>query len=166
MHNPKNWVQYADEKWDQWMIKTFAMQPGHLRLFKRFCKEFDFSKLDTDNYEDVVPVECYEEQKQIQIFIPEQGETKAYKFDEVLWWERNQEYCFVTIAQQCMQDAMQGFNATIFAYGQSGSGKTYTLFGPEPLDKAPPEHLGVIPTSVAWIFKMLESDTTIKFFEV
>jgi Kinesin motor domain len=26
---------------------------------------------------------------------------------------------------------MKGFNSTIFAYGQSGSGKTYSMVGPE-----------------------------------
>merc|ERR550534_2198413 len=65
-----------------------------------------------------------------------------------------------------MEDALNGFNATIFAYGQSGSGKTYSLFGPEPLDKAPSDQLGVIPSSLAWIFKQLEDDMTNKFFEV
>ena len=25
----------------------------------------------------------------------------------------------------------QGFNATIFAYGQTGAGKTFTMFGPD-----------------------------------
>jgi len=166
MKDPKNWPKFADEKWDNWLKDKCNMQPGHLRLFKRFCKEFDFSKLDANSMKDVVPVEVYEEQKQIQIFIPEQGETKAFAFDEVMWWQRNQVYCFQTIAQPVMEDALKGFNATIFAYGQSGSGKTYTLFGPEPLDKAPPEHLGVIPSSLAWIFKVLEGDETIKFFEV
>jgi len=166
LKDPKNWPKYANEKWDNWLKDKCSMQPGHLRLFKRFCREFDFSKLDKNSMKDVVPVEVYEEQRQIQIFIPEQGETKAFAFDEVMWWQRNQTYCFQTIAQPVMEDALRGFNATIFAYGQSGSGKTYTLFGPEPLDKAPPEQLGVIPSSLAWIFKVLEGDPSNKFFEI
>jgi len=166
MKDPKNWPKYAEEKWDNWLKDKCEMQPGHLRLFKRFCREFDFSRLDKNSMKDVVPVEVYEDQRQIQIFIPEQGETKAFAFDEVMWWQRDQIYCFKTIAQPVMEDALQGFNATIFAYGQSGSGKTFTLFGPEPLDKAPPELLGVIPSSLAWIFKVLEGDETNKFFEV
>lgn len=30
-----------------------------------------------------------------------------------------------------MQALLNGFNGTIFAYGQSGSGKTFTMLGPD-----------------------------------
>jgi hypothetical protein len=38
---------------------------------------------------------------------------------------------------------LEGYNGTIFAYGQSGSGKTFTMFGPE--KPFPDELKGVIP---------------------
>merc|ERR1719285_1453226 len=166
MKDPRNWPKYKGGESDRMLAENFGMQPGHLRLFKRFCKEFNFHKLDGSDFKDVVPVEVYEEQKQVQILIPDTDDVRVFKFDEVLWWQRDQTYCFRKIAQSVMEDAVQGFNATIFAYGQSGSGKTYTLFGPEPLETAPPELLGVIPSSLAWIFKVLEGDETTKFFEV
>ena len=34
-------------------------------------------------------------------------------------------------AKNVVESFVQGYNATIFAYGQSGSGKTYTMLGPE-----------------------------------
>jgi len=166
LKDPINWDKYADEKYDNFLRDKTGMKPGHLKLFKRFCREFDFSRLDASNLDDIVPVKVYEKEKQVQIYSPDLGETKAFNFDEVMWWQRDQTYCFQTIALPVMEDALNGFNATIFAYGQSGSGKTYSLFGPEPLDKAPADQLGVIPSSLAWIFKQLEDDTTNKFFEV
>ena len=30
-----------------------------------------------------------------------------------------------------MRALLEGFNGTIFAYGQSGSGKTFTMLGPD-----------------------------------
>lgn len=33
--------------------------------------------------------------------------------------------------REAIQQFTQGYNATICAYGQSGSGKTYTMLGPE-----------------------------------
>jgi len=166
LKDPINWEKYADEKYDNFLKDRLGMNPGHLKLFKRFCREFDFSRLDESNLDDIVPVKVYEKEKQVQIYAPDLGETKAFNFDEVMWWQRDQTYCFQTIALPVMEDALNGFNATIFAYGQSGSGKTYSLFGPEPLDKAPSNQLGVIPSSLAWIFKQLEDDATNKFFEV
>jgi hypothetical protein len=33
------------------------------------------------------------------------------------------------------QDVCKGYNGTIFAYGQTGTGKTYTMLGPEDPDR-------------------------------
>eukprot|EP00356_Strombidium_inclinatum_P009399 CAMPEP_0170501602 /NCGR_PEP_ID=MMETSP0208-20121228/38841_1 /TAXON_ID=197538 /ORGANISM="Strombidium inclinatum, Strain S3" /LENGTH=49 /DNA_ID=CAMNT_0010780249 /DNA_START=103 /DNA_END=252 /DNA_ORIENTATION=- len=34
-------------------------------------------------------------------------------------------------AQETVTQFTKGFNGTIFAYGQSGSGKTFSMLGPE-----------------------------------
>mmetsp|Transcript_10081 Transcript_10081/g.10023 ORF Transcript_10081/g.10023 Transcript_10081/m.10023 type:complete len:113 (-) Transcript_10081:918-1256(-) len=34
-------------------------------------------------------------------------------------------------AQETIHQFMKGYNGTIFAYGQSGSGKTFTMLGPD-----------------------------------
>ena len=48
---------------------------------------------------------------------------------------------------------MQGYNGTIFAYGQTGTGKTFTMEGVA--DKA--ELKGIIPRSIEWIFNSIKS---------
>lgn len=52
---------------------------------------------------------------------------------------------------------MRGYNGTVMAYGQTGTGKTFTLSN---LD---PKFLGIIPRSMYHIFKIIAEDETFKF---
>ena len=56
------------------------------------------------------------------------------------------------IAQPILEGAMAGFNGTIFAYGQTSSGKTFTMMGSQ---KCP----GIVPlvtTNIySWINKVI-----------
>ena len=47
---------------------------------------------------------------------------------------------------------MKGYNGTIFAYGQTGTGKTFTMEGFDT-----PELKGIIPRSIEWIFNSIKS---------
>ena len=49
---------------------------------------------------------------------------------------------------------MQGYNAAIIAYGQTGTGKTFTMEG----EREGPQR-GIIPRAVEDIFTCIESDT-------
>lgn len=40
-----------------------------------------------------------------------------------------------------MENALEGFNGTMFAYGQTGAGKTFTMVG----DYTDPDWKGIIP---------------------
>lgn len=48
-----------------------------------------------------------------------------------------------------VQGVMEGFNGTVFAYGQTSSGKTHTMTGPDIMDL---ENRGVIPRMVSYVF--------------
>lgn len=52
---------------------------------------------------------------------------------------------------------LEGFNSTIFAYGQTGCGKSYTIFGSMP-SKKNPEELGIINYSIKEIFDQFKLD--------
>lgn len=56
--------------------------------------------------------------------------------------------------QPAVQDLLDGYNATIFAYGQTSSGKTYTMQGPD-IDDA--DKKGIIPRVVEDIFASVEA---------
>lgn len=55
--------------------------------------------------------------------------TKTYTFDGVCGPHTSQEYLFDHHILPLVEEVLQGFNCTIFAYGQTGTGKTYTMEG-------------------------------------
>ncbi|KTF88265.1 hypothetical protein cypCar_00036018, partial [Cyprinus carpio] len=52
---------------------------------------------------------------------------KPYVFDKVFPTNCTQEQVYNTCAKQIVKDVLGGYNGTIFAYGQTSSGKTYTM---------------------------------------
>uniref|UniRef100_A0A8C5FQI5 Kinesin-like protein n=1 Tax=Gadus morhua TaxID=8049 RepID=A0A8C5FQI5_GADMO len=52
---------------------------------------------------------------------------KPYVFDRVLPPNTVQEQVYDTCAKQIVKDVLGGYNGTIFAYGQTSSGKTHTM---------------------------------------
>lgn len=49
------------------------------------------------------------------------------------------------------QGVMDGYNGTIFAYGQTGTGKTHTMVGPAHPEAE--EEKGVIPRAFGHVFR-------------
>ena len=55
-----------------------------------------------------------------------------------------------------LEQVLSGFNCTIFAYGQTGTGKTYTMSG-DISDKLPlPDDAGIIPRVLHALFARLD----------
>uniref|UniRef100_A0A8C5A9S5 Kinesin-like protein n=1 Tax=Gadus morhua TaxID=8049 RepID=A0A8C5A9S5_GADMO len=52
---------------------------------------------------------------------------KPYYFDRVFQSNTTQEQFYNAVAQQIVKDVLDGYNGTIFAYGQTASGKTHTM---------------------------------------
>uniref|UniRef100_A0A8D0VH94 Kinesin-like protein n=1 Tax=Sus scrofa TaxID=9823 RepID=A0A8D0VH94_PIG len=55
------------------------------------------------------------------------GQGKPYVFDRVLPPSTTQEQVYNACAKQIVKDVLEGYNGTIFAYGQTSSGKTHTM---------------------------------------
>ena len=73
---------------------------------------------------------------------------KTYYFDNVFDWESSQLDLYVDTARPIVEKVLEGYNGTILAYGQTGTGKTYTMSGyPES-----PQTKGIIPNAFAHIF--------------
>jgi kinesin family protein 11 len=55
--------------------------------------------------------------------------SKGYMFDHVFGPADTQQELFETVVAPIVEEVLKGFNCTIFAYGQTGTGKTYTMEG-------------------------------------
>eukprot|EP00232_Nephroselmis_pyriformis_P005630 CAMPEP_0182914054 /NCGR_PEP_ID=MMETSP0034_2-20130328/38355_1 /TAXON_ID=156128 /ORGANISM="Nephroselmis pyriformis, Strain CCMP717" /LENGTH=720 /DNA_ID=CAMNT_0025050787 /DNA_START=56 /DNA_END=2214 /DNA_ORIENTATION=+ len=78
---------------------------------------------------------------------------KQFTFDQVYDWNTIQLDLYNTSAKPIVDSVMSGYNGTIFAYGQTGTGKTHTMEG----KLEPPEERGIVPNCFDHIFKDIES---------
>ena len=76
---------------------------------------------------------------------PRQQPAEAFTLDKLYTGDSSQETLFLEQATLLIESVLTGYNATIFAYGQSGAGKSYTMSGTE----ADP---GIIPRAAAALF--------------
>ena len=82
----------------------------------------------------------------------------SFSFDAIFDSYSSQEDLYSFVGKPIVNDVTCGYNGTIFAYGQSGSGKTYTMYGTENNDR------GLIPRVIEDIFTFVEStNDNVKF---
>uniref|UniRef100_A0A8C7HFR3 Kinesin family member 5A n=1 Tax=Oncorhynchus kisutch TaxID=8019 RepID=A0A8C7HFR3_ONCKI len=94
---------------------------------------------------------------------------KSYVFDRVFPTNTTQEQVYNTCAKQIVKDVLGGYNGTIFAYGQTSSGKTHTMEG----KLHDPHGMGIIPRIAEDIFnhifamdENLEFHIKVSYFEI
>uniref|UniRef100_A0AC11CL37 Kinesin family member 5C n=1 Tax=Ovis aries TaxID=9940 RepID=A0AC11CL37_SHEEP len=94
---------------------------------------------------------------------------KPYVFDRVLPPSTTQEQVYNACAKQIVKDVLEGYNGTIFAYGQTSSGKTHTMEG----KLHDPQLMGIIPRIAHDIFdhiysmdENLEFHIKVSYFEI
>ncbi|XP_022616996.1 kinesin heavy chain-like isoform X1 [Seriola dumerili] len=94
---------------------------------------------------------------------------KPYVFDRVLPPNTAQEQVYDQCAKQIVKDVLGGYNGTIFAYGQTSSGKTHTMEG----KLHDPQLMGIIPRIAHDIFdhiysmdENLEFHIKVSYFEI
>ncbi|XP_076168679.1 kinesin-like protein 68D [Ptiloglossa arizonensis] len=79
---------------------------------------------------------------------PSSDNVKVFTFDAVYDWNSTQLDLYEETVRPLVSSVLDGFNGTIFAYGQTGTGKTYTMEGL----KNDHDRRGVIPRSFEHIF--------------
>lgn len=79
----------------------------------------------------------------------------SYNYDRVFQMPTTQIEMFEEVAKETITDVTRGYNGTIFTYGQSGSGKTHSMYGV--IDD--PELKGIIPRAIELLFNIIEESS-------
>jgi hypothetical protein len=78
---------------------------------------------------------------------------QSYSFDYVYDQDSTQEFVYENTARSAVQSILEGYNATVLAYGQTGTGKTYTMEGFKYNGVDPLR--GIVPRSMEEIFRFI-----------
>ena len=169
--NAANLKKEDKEKLDKEKELLSSLQKANKNFIKVYVRFRPLNDLETDLLSDNCGWEIpkYIDDKQIGIYsTKEVKETNAqipsnliFKYDKIFTGEDQQNQVYENVGKRIVGDVMEGYNGTIFAYGQSGSGKTYTMYGPDIFDDI---YKGIIPRIVEDIFNYVEkADDNIDF---
>ena len=131
------------------------MSKESIKVCCRFRKEFDHADDEYDAW-------GFDEEG-ATIYYGERGtkSEKKWVYDYILVPDCTQEQMYEKVAKKTVVDFTEGYNGTIFAYGQSGSGKTYSMLGPDSVfetlaSSAENELYGITPRAVYQIFNIFK----------
>jgi kinesin family protein 5 len=77
----------------------------------------------------------------------------SFNFDRVFSPSSTQEEIYEFSARHVVESVMQGFNGTILAYGQTSSGKTFTMTG----EQGHAVNMGITPRMVTTVFDIIDN---------
>ncbi|XP_077586489.1 kinesin-like protein KIF11 isoform X2 [Stigmatopora nigra] len=112
-------------------------------------------------------IDCESKRKEVLVktsSIPEKASKKKYTFDMVFGPSAKQIDVYRSVVCPILDEVIMGYNCTIFAYGQTGTGKTFTMEG----ERSPDEQFtweddplaGIIPRTLHQIFEKLSENGT------
>jgi kinesin family protein 5 len=97
----------------------------------------------------------------LTVSIKHGNELDTFTFDHVFPPSALQSEVYATLGEPTIEDVLTGYNGTIFAYGQSGSGKTFTMMGPDIYDE---DLRGLTPRAAAKVFEYVaRADPEVEF---
>ncbi|CAI0391696.1 unnamed protein product [Linum tenue] len=124
------------------------------------CRPFSDDELRS-NAPQVVTCNDYQREVAVSQNIAGKHIDRVFTFDKVFGPSAQQRDLYDQAVVPIVNEVLEGFNCTIFAYGQTGTGKTYTMEGEckrakSGLNGELPQEAGVIPRAVKQIFDTLE----------
>ncbi|KAK4408883.1 Kinesin-like protein KIN-5D [Sesamum angolense] len=107
-----------------------------------------------------VVISCHENRREVCAVqnIANKQIDRTFHFDKVFGPSSQQKDLYDQAVWPIVFEVLEGYNCTIFAYGQTGTGKTYTMEGGARKKNGEiPSDAGVIPRAVKQIFDILEA---------
>ncbi|XP_031105853.1 kinesin-like protein KIN-UC isoform X2 [Ipomoea triloba] len=99
-------------------------EPGRVRVAVRLRPRNAEDVLTDSDYADCV--EMQPELKKLKMK-KNNWSSESYRFDEVFAESASQKRVYDAVAKPVVESVLDGYNGTVMAYGQTGTGKTYTL---------------------------------------
>ncbi|CAO2832711.1 unnamed protein product [Amaranthus hypochondriacus] len=87
-----------------------------------------------------------------KVIVKSAGSKKEFEFDKVFSQSSTQEDVFVEV-EPILRSALDGHNVCIFAYGQTGTGKTFTMEGAN-------DQPGIVPRALKELFQQASLHST------
>ena len=84
---------------------------------------------------------------------------KNFTFDGVYYTDSTTEQIYNEIAYPLVEGVLEGYNGTVFAYGQTGCGKSFTMQGIH----EPQAQRGIIPRAFEHVFETIDSSENMKY---
>ncbi|GAB9464833.1 Kinesin-like protein [Globisporangium polare] len=89
---------------------------------------------------------------------PLSGKHNVFQYDHIYDETRSTRHMYAQVAKRIVRSTLEGINGTIFAYGQTSSGKTYTMQGNGEMPSFDSEpNTGILQLAVEDIFTYIES---------
>ncbi|XP_037583675.1 kinesin-like protein KIF11 [Cebus imitator] len=128
------------------------------------CRPFNLSERKASAHS---IVECDPVRKEVSVRtggLADKSSRKTYTFDMVFGTSTKQIDVYRSVVCPILDEVIMGYNCTIFAYGQTGTGKTFTMEG----ERSPNEEYtweedplaGIIPRTLHQIFEKLTDNGT------
>jgi len=161
--NPKKITKKAlEEKFSKnKMLVALRVRP----LLINELKESNYKTVSILNPETVsisIPTEYISTEKGKYYFHGEKNikvtkvKEATFKFDFAFDTETDQSEIYQYTTSNLVKQIINGYNATVFAYGATGTGKTYTMVGGG-------ENWGIMIRSISDLFKIINQDKEKKF---
>ncbi|XP_042357940.1 kinesin-like protein KIF11 [Plectropomus leopardus] len=127
------------------------------------CRPFNTTERKTSHG----VLECDPNRKEVLVKtggINDKASRKTYTFDMVFGPAAKQIDVYRSVVCPILDEVIMGYNCTVFAYGQTGTGKTFTMEG----ERSPDEEFtweedplaGIIPRTLHQIFEKLSENGT------
>ncbi|XP_032522832.1 kinesin-like protein Klp68D isoform X1 [Danaus plexippus] len=128
---------------------------GHDEVRKARPEQKWYERLSTKNSDykkhsaPLQVVKVWAERGAVQVYNPK-GEDKLFTYDAAYDCTADTQTIYDEMVRPLVASVLDGFNGCVFAYGQTGTGKTHTMEGT-------PQHEGIIPRAFRHIWAHIEN---------